>query len=77
MRLLLLFLVTFITIPFANANDYFKFEFDYSSFRGDDGKAIIELYFSFNKRGLMYVKSGDQYESRTTINVEINDKKKR
>lgn len=43
MRLLLLFLVTFITIPFANANDYFKFEFDYSSFREMMGKQLLNF----------------------------------
>lgn len=56
------------------ANDYFTFEFDHTAFKGSDNKCILELYFSFNKRGLKFIKENNIYESKTTINVDIRNK---
>lgn len=74
MKTITIILLSFFLSQNILADEYFTFEFDYTAFKGSDNKCILELYFSFNKRGLKFIKENDLYESKTTINVDIRDK---
>lgn len=63
---------------FISYNSYSQDEFfylDYGVFKGDDNKAIIEIYYSFDQRFLTFVKKENGYEANGKIDLKISKDK--
>jgi GWxTD domain-containing protein len=55
------------------SDDKIFFNFDYSVFRGEEGKSILEVYYSVNQQSLSYLQSGDGFEAAAVIDIVISD----
>lgn len=49
------------------------FYLDYGIFKGNDNKAIIEVYYSFDQRNLMFIKNDAGYEAKGKIELKISN----
>lgn len=52
----------------------FYFDADYSVFRSSSSKSILEVYFSFTQRGLLFVKAGNDFIGAANTQIVIYDK---
>src|SRR5688572_925737 len=68
----LLLLIILVTAHKLNAQDEF-FYLDYGIFKGNDNKAIIELYYSFDQRYLLFLKKDNGYEANGKIELKISN----
>lgn len=55
----------------SSENIYFNF--DYSVFRSENGKSILEIYYSVNQKSLKYLKVNEKYEAAAKISVSLFD----
>lgn len=49
------------------------FNFDYAVFQDENGKSILEIYYSIDQNSLMYIKSNDNFEAAAIIDLTIED----
>lgn len=68
--LVLLFLLYYLN-GFSQENIYFNF--DFSVFKGEDQKSILEIYYSVNQKSLKYIKSGNDFEAAAKIDILVTD----
>ncbi|MEO8665418.1 MAG: GWxTD domain-containing protein [Ignavibacteria bacterium] len=72
-RILLILLFVFYSCAPAFAGDNIYFNFDYAVFKGEDGKSILEVYYSVNQKSLKHVKNGNNFEGNVLIDISITD----
>ncbi|MEP7147016.1 MAG: hypothetical protein ABI792_08395, partial [bacterium] len=72
-KLLLIFLILLYFCPKIFPNDNIYFNFDYAVFKGEDGKSILEVYYSVNQKSLKYVNTGNGFEGNVLIDISIID----
>lgn len=53
-------------------NDIF-FNYDYSVFKGEDDKFILEIYYSVNQHSLQYAQNGSNYEGAALLDITITN----
>jgi GWxTD domain-containing protein len=53
------------------ADNKFQFGFDYSIFKGSTDKAIVEIYYSFYQKGLIYKFEDNEYVAAGRIEISI------
>ncbi len=74
------YIILFITIfnsllPVrTSANQFFQFETDYAVFRGTDNKSILEIYYSFFQKGLLYKYDNGEYKADGYLEISILQK---
>lgn len=54
-------------------DDGIFFNFDYSVFKGEDGKSILEVYYSVNQHTLRYVRNENNFEAGAMIDIQITE----
>ena len=64
-------LVYLFTSVVIYADNKFQFVYDYSIFRGSDDKAIVEIYYSFYQKGLIYEYKENEYIAIGQIDLSI------
>lgn len=67
---ILLFLL--MNLNAFSQNDIF-FNFDYSIFKGEDEKFILEIYYSVNQHSLLYTQNGNEYEGAALLDITITN----
>ena len=67
------FLIFFLCVSLNSsvADNIFNFSIDYSVFKGQDGKSIVEFYYSFYKKRLIFSNSGSEYTAQAKIDLDI------
>lgn len=66
--------VTLLYVSFFNnafSESPYLFRYDYSVFKGKDGKSIVEFYYSFYKKGLVYTSNDGKYSAEAQIDIDI------
>lgn len=72
-KLFLLFFFTFLFQSYSFSDDNLYFSFDYSVFKTEDQKSILEIYYSINQKSLVYAKKDNQFEAAAKISITIRD----
>ncbi len=70
--LILILFLSFVPGKIFSA-DNFYFDADYSVFKGTSAKSIVEVYFSFTQKSLVYVKSGNDFVGVANTQIIIKD----
>lgn len=71
----LLAVVFFLTLYGTSYSaDNFYFDADYSIFRSSSAKSVVEVYFSFTQKGLVFVKTGNEFIGTANTQIIIFDK---
>ncbi len=70
--LIIVLILNFITRNGICDDDIF-FNYDYSVFKGEDGKSILEIYYSVNQYSLTYIKNENNFEAGALIDIQITD----
>jgi GWxTD domain-containing protein len=65
----LVFFVLYSNISFPDTR--FNFRYDYSLFKGVEGKSIVEFYYSFYKKGLIFNFTDGNYNAQAKIDMDI------
>ncbi len=65
----LLLLLLLLTANISKAA--FNFEYSLGIFKGSDGKSILEVYYSFYKKGLAYSESDGKFNAEAKIDIDI------
>ncbi len=73
-KLLLTVLIVFSAVRTSISAEKFYFDADYSVFRSSTAKSILEVYFAFTQRGLLFVKSGSDFTAEVNTQIIILDK---
>ena len=73
-KFLLAIVFCFIFLGKANSAENFYFDADYSVFRSSSAKSILEVYFSFTQKGLVFVKTGNNFVGTANTQIIIFDK---
>lgn len=58
-------------INYSYANNFFQFETDYAVFHGSDDKSILEIYYSFYQKGLLYKFTEGEYKADGFLEISI------
>jgi len=66
-----LFYIINIFVDNLSADSKFQFGYDYSIFRGSNDKAIVEIYYSFYQKGLMYKFEDGKFIAAGQIDLSI------
>jgi len=69
--ILFIIIVSSFTIE-SNAQTKFYFDADYSLFRQDNSKALLEIYFAFYHKGFKYNFENGKYNASALLNVKID-----
>jgi GWxTD domain-containing protein len=68
-------IILFIFLSFTSTKVFsespYLFRYDYSIFKGSEGKSIIEFYYSFYKKGLVFSYQEGQYSAEAQIDIDI------
>ncbi|HMS35339.1 MAG TPA: GWxTD domain-containing protein [Ignavibacteria bacterium] len=72
-RILLLLFISVQLYSQGICNDNIVFNYDYSVFRGENGKSILEIYYSVSQQSLLYVKTENKYEAAALVQITITD----
>lgn len=71
-----LFLTVFLFF-LINVNGFCQkeifFNFDYSVFKGEGEKSILEIYYSVNQHSLLYTQNGSNYEGGALLDITITN----
>ena len=69
--------ITIVLIFILNINGFCQkdifFNFDYSVFKSDDEKFILEIYYSVNQQSLLYKQNGNSYEGAALLDVNVTN----
>lgn len=65
-------LYTFIYPAFAQTD--FTFDFDYSLFKDESGKNIVEFYYSFNPDNLIFEQVNGEFQANGRLDLEVVNK---
>lgn len=69
-----LFISLFALNSVVQAQDKIQCQFDYAVFKGADSKSILEIYYSFYQKSLIYKKNAsDAYEAAAFLTITITD----
>lgn len=71
-----IFIICFLYTSLLFSQNKFFFYADYSVFKYNDTKSIIEFYFSVNQRDLKYTGSANNFAGQANIEISIYDKSK-
>lgn len=71
---LLIWIYSLIFFSNSSANSFFQFESDYAVFHGTDGKSILEVYYSFYQKGLLYTFDNGEYKADGFLEISISEK---
>ncbi len=69
--------IFFLTLLFASystsafSESPYLFRYDYSVFKGSEGKSIVEFYYSFYKKGLVFIYNDGTYTAEAQIDIDI------
>lgn len=55
------------------SEDKFYFDADFSVFKGPSAKSIVEVYFSFTQKSLVFIKSGNDFVGVANTQIIIKD----
>lgn len=67
-----LFVVIFVLYSNSLFSDNrFNFQYDYSLFKGAEGNSIVEFYYSFYKKGLVFTFADGNYNAQAKIDMDI------
>jgi hypothetical protein len=71
----ILFAIFFLGQFFSQGycNDNIVFNYDYSVFRGENGKSILEIYYSVSQQSLLYIQTENRYEAAALVQITISD----
>lgn len=72
-RIMLLLIISTQLYSQGFCNDNIVFNYDYSVFRGENGKSILEIYYSVSQQSLLYVKTENNYEAAALVQITITD----
>lgn len=72
-RILLLLFISVLLYTQGFCNDNIVFNYDYSVFRGENGKSILEIYYSVSQQSLLYIKTENTYEAAALVRITITD----
>lgn len=64
-------LVLFVLFAAGESKAAFNFEYSIGIFKGPEGKSILEVYYSFYKKGLFYSQSEGKYNAEAKIDIDI------
>lgn len=67
----LFFTVTYLSQGICSDN--IVFNYDYSVFRGEDGKSILEIYYSVSQQSLLFIKTENNFEAAALVEITIKD----
>ena len=56
------------------SDNRFNFRYDYSLFKGAEGNSIVEFYYSFYKKGLVFTFSDGNFNAQAKIDMDIYKK---
>ncbi len=68
---LLFFIFTLSKIGLCDGEIYFNF--DYAVFQDENGKSILEIYYSVNQQSLIYIKTENNFEAAAKIDLSITE----
>lgn len=72
--ILSLFVNLYLVNAEANAQDKIQCQFDYAVFKGADSKSILEIYYSFYQKSLIYMQNASNaYEAIASLSITITD----
>jgi GWxTD domain-containing protein len=71
---IILFLMLVSLTGNSLAQESFYFVYDYGIYRGQEGKSILEIYYSFYPRHLKYTYEDGSYKASAQIDVKLYDK---
>ncbi|MGB5849799.1 MAG: GWxTD domain-containing protein [Ignavibacteriaceae bacterium] len=73
MRKVIAYILFPIAILFSQITDEKKIELyiDYAQFRGDDGRTLLEVYYSFSRNALEHYQTDDGFEGKYTIVLKV------
>lgn len=72
-KLFLIFTFLFLIQSYSYSDDNLYFSFDYSVFKTEDKKSILEIYYSINQKTLTYTKKDNQFEAAAKISIIIQE----
>lgn len=72
-RILLLLFISVLLYTQGFCNDNIVFNYDYSVFRGENGKSILEIYYSVSQQSLLYIKTENTFEAAALVRITITD----
>ena len=76
-RIILLSFIIFFNIAFLQGqtnnakSEYISFDVDYASFKAEEGKLLLEVYFLVSRSEFKFNKEEEKFASRHTIEIEI------
>ena len=73
-KLFLIFTFLFLIQSYSYSDDNLYFSFDYSVFKTEEQKSILEIYYSINQKTLTYAKKDNQFEAAAKISIIIKEK---
>lgn len=72
-KLFLIFTFLFLIQSYSYSDDNLYFSFDYSVFKTEEQKSILEIYYSINQKTLTYAKKDNQFEAAAKISIIIKE----
>lgn len=73
-KFLLTVVLSLLLLSSVRSAENFYFDADYSVFRSSSAKSILEVYFSFTQKGLVFVKTGSDFVGVANTQIIIFDK---
>jgi len=72
-KILFLIILLILQISQGLCDNNIVFNYDYSVFKGENGKSILEIYYSVSQQSLTYVKTENKYEAAALVQITISD----
>ncbi len=72
-KILFVIILLILQISQGLCDNNIVFNYDYSVFKGEDGKSILEIYYSVSQQSLTYIKTENQYEAAALVQITISD----
>ena len=72
-KILFVIILLILQISQGLCDNNIVFNYDYSVFKGENGKSILEIYYSVSQQSLTYIKTENKYEAAALVQITISD----